>query len=276
MSASKRDALTAAVELLGALPMPVGEPMPVELTEQQMEALIDAGNRALNDHYHERQCHCDAWPTSCVSSDRYFMGAWDTDAFAIGVPVVLGVWELLRNDRHAAKVAELRARVAELEAQRERRRVRLVALQNDALNVRGSLSPADEARKVPFELGETLTPAVDWLINRVAELEALKPARFQDCRVCGSGYEYGQPCSGCEFKKQMAAAQAGARDALPRDLSPEQARRIERDRPETNTAHDCNLPLVRRLDCGHCPHEVCQDCDRCPHTCRCASAEVTS
>ncbi|WP_406145030.1 hypothetical protein [Streptomyces anulatus] len=52
-------------------------------------------------------------------------------------------------------------------------------------------------------------------------------------------------------------------------LTPEQALRIERDRPETRTTHDCTLPLVRRLDCGHCPHEVCQDCDRCPHTCEC-------
>ncbi|WP_143671865.1 hypothetical protein [Streptomyces caniscabiei] len=61
---------------------------------------------------------------------------------------------------------------AALEAQRERRRVRLVALQNDALSMRGSLSPNGEDSKVPFALGETLTPAVDWLIARVAELEA--------------------------------------------------------------------------------------------------------
>jgi hypothetical protein len=60
---------------------------------------------------------------------------------------------------------------ASLEDQRDRRRGRLVALQNDALNMRGSLSPNGENRKVPFELGETLTPAVDWLIARVAELE---------------------------------------------------------------------------------------------------------
>lgn len=69
-------------------------------------------------------------------------------------------------------VPALLARVAELEAQRERRRARLVALDNDALSMRGSLSPMGEDRKVPFELGETLTPAVDWLIARVAELEA--------------------------------------------------------------------------------------------------------
>ncbi|MFF8299556.1 hypothetical protein ACF07M_29910 [Streptomyces globisporus] len=104
-------------------PMAPDQPTPVELTEQQMGALIDAGNRALNDHYHEDQCHCDSWPASCVSSGNYFMGAWDTNAFAIGVPAVIGVWETLRNDRHKAKVAELRAdnkalraRIAELTA----------------------------------------------------------------------------------------------------------------------------------------------------------------
>ncbi|WP_097866526.1 hypothetical protein [Streptomyces sp. rh34] len=115
--------LPSAVALMGARPMPVGEPMPVELTEQQLDALSAAGNRALNDHYHEDLCFCREWPASCESSGAYFMGTWDTSAFDIGLPAVLGVWELLRNDRHAAKVAELRAdnerlraRVAELEA----------------------------------------------------------------------------------------------------------------------------------------------------------------
>ncbi|MFF8716213.1 hypothetical protein ACF07T_32980 [Streptomyces sp. NPDC015184] len=40
---------------------------------------------------------------------------------------------------------------------------------------------------------------------RVAELEALTPAAIQTCRICGAGYDYGQPCSVCEFKKRMAA-----------------------------------------------------------------------
>ncbi|WP_406224998.1 hypothetical protein [Streptomyces anulatus] len=91
-------------------PMTPDQPTPVELTEQQLDALIDEGNRALNDHYHEAQCHCDDWPASCVSSGHYFMGAWDTDAFAIGVPAVLGVWETLRHDR----VADLEAEVDRL------------------------------------------------------------------------------------------------------------------------------------------------------------------
>ncbi|MFG3173657.1 hypothetical protein ACGFZC_01135 [[Kitasatospora] papulosa] len=103
-------------------PMTPDKPASVELTEQQLDALSAAGNRALNDHHHEDLCHCLEWPISCLSSGNYFMGAWDTSAFDIGLPAVLGMWETLRNDRHAAKVAELqadnevlRARVAELE-----------------------------------------------------------------------------------------------------------------------------------------------------------------
>lgn len=61
--------------------------------------------------------------------------------------------------------------VTALEQQRERRRIRLIALQNDALDMRGALSPNGQARKVPMQLGETLLPAVEWLIARVSELE---------------------------------------------------------------------------------------------------------
>ncbi|MFD8710363.1 hypothetical protein ACFV07_07795 [Streptomyces anulatus] len=57
----------------------------------------------------------------------------------------------------------------------------------------------------------------DRLRARVAELEALTPAQFQDCQTCGAGYEYGQPCQRCEFRTQMAAelAKAPAEDPHP-------------------------------------------------------------
>jgi Mor family transcriptional regulator len=80
-------------------------------------------------------------------------------------------WELDQARQHPV-ARKLLAENEELKAQRERRRVELVALRNDALSMRGSLSPNGEGRKVPFPLGESLTPAVDWLIARVAELEA--------------------------------------------------------------------------------------------------------
>lgn len=94
-----------------------------ELSEAQIEALSDAGNRALNDHYHEDLCLCSAWPESCVSSGDYFAGAWDTAAFGIGMAAVIGTWESMRVPAEADELVRLRARVAELEAER----VRLVA-----------------------------------------------------------------------------------------------------------------------------------------------------
>lgn len=130
----------------------------------------------------------------------------------------------------------LRARVAELEAQRERRRLRLIALQNDALSMRGSLSPAGAGRKVPFPLGETLTPAVDWLIARVAELEALTPAAIQSCRTCGAGYTYGEPCSTCLFRAQMAAELQARGLAGEHEASVHRAYRVSHDLPESGGA----------------------------------------
>ncbi|MFF9894912.1 hypothetical protein [Streptomyces longispororuber] len=104
-------------------------------------------------------------PNDAIAAGRHLdlLELMDDHAASVVSPVLAAVLD---------EAERLRARVAELEGQRDRRRVRLVALQNDALDMRGSLAPNGERRKVPFELGETLTPAVDWLIARVAELEA--------------------------------------------------------------------------------------------------------
>lgn len=47
----------------------------------------------------------------------------------------------------------------------------LVALRNDVLNMRGALSPNGSPRRVPMPLGKELAPVVEWLLNRVGELE---------------------------------------------------------------------------------------------------------
>lgn len=47
----------------------------------------------------------------------------------------------------------------------------LTALRNDALNMRGALSPNGSPRRVPMPLGKELAPVVEWLLNRVDELE---------------------------------------------------------------------------------------------------------
>lgn len=91
---------------------------PAELSEAQLEALIDSGNGALNDYYHERACSCSEWPGSCASSGDYFVGFWDTDAFAIGAAAVVGMWESMRAPAEVDEIARLRDRVAELESAR--------------------------------------------------------------------------------------------------------------------------------------------------------------
>lgn len=97
---------------------------PVELTEEQRDALSDAGNRALNDHYHEDLCFCRDWPESCATAG-YFPGMWDTGAFDIGLSAVLGLWEAMRAERPLSTGAELQSRelsaaLAELKTLRAR------------------------------------------------------------------------------------------------------------------------------------------------------------
>ncbi|MFD7615717.1 hypothetical protein [Streptomyces sp. NPDC059802] len=112
-----------------------------------------------------------------------------------------------------AEIDRLRTHVSELETQRERRRGRLIALQNDALDMRGSLSPNGEARKVPFPLGETLTPAIDWLINRVSELEGDLNA--------GVNAAIRNAMEGSAVRRARSEALAEAADKLVLELTPE-------------------------------------------------------
>ena len=80
---------------------------------------------------------------------------------------------------------------------------------NGAVTATGLAVALDSARLLVSPEEAARTAAVeaerDALKARVAELEALTPARHQTCRVCGAGYVYGEPCSSCAFKARMAA-----------------------------------------------------------------------
>ncbi|RAO26505.1 hypothetical protein PSN13_06533 [Micromonospora saelicesensis] len=66
------------------------------------------------------------------------------------------------------------AKVDQLTAKIERRRLRLVEAENDLLNVRGILSPNGRPRRLPadVDLVPNVAPAVEWLADRVDELTA--------------------------------------------------------------------------------------------------------
>jgi hypothetical protein len=164
-------------------------------------------------------------------------------------------------DRQARETAALLTRVAELEAQRERRRLRLIALDNDAQEIRGILSPNGEARKVPMPLGETLAPAVEWLVNRVAELEkAAVEARAALGSICcdledpgtaalGALYLLTQATLWTENGPDFAAQALAQHDAKLRDRITE----LEEERDDARAealaeAREIALTESRRLD----------------------------
>ncbi|MFG2412291.1 hypothetical protein [Streptomyces goshikiensis] len=196
---------------------------PAELSEVQLAALIDAGNGARNDYYHERACSCSKWPESCATNPDYANGYWDSDTFAIAAAAVIGAWESMRTPAASAlmddeRIALIRKRRTHCE------RARLETEDERPLHVWG---PSDHPGRDMCQRCTTerawaedvtadevvLLAEVDRLRARVAELEALTPAAIQTCRVCGAGYDLGQPCSTCMFKAQMAAATADLPEA---------------------------------------------------------------
>lgn len=113
-------------------------------------------------------------------------------------PVLAGVLD---------EAERLRARVAELEAQRERRRVRLVACEADLGEMRGLLSPNGFPRRIPpeVEIHERVAPAVDWLINRVTELEvAAVEGRAALAAFCHDHQDPGTAALGALYLLQQA------------------------------------------------------------------------
>jgi hypothetical protein len=111
------------------LPVPVSTGSePLALTEAQIDALAEAGNRVVNDMRHEDLCMCDAWPEKCLSSGNFSMGDWDMSGLEAALPAVLALWEQMRG----GELTTLRTRVAELEAERNQSRSTAHRLAGDA------------------------------------------------------------------------------------------------------------------------------------------------
>jgi hypothetical protein len=132
----------------------------------------------------------------------------------------------------------LAARVAELEAERHST--------NEALSEAAEQLRANRDRLAQLEKGRAAVLAE-------AAVIAQDISRERD-DTAGSG----RAISGRLFSLADAAGAGAGRGAQP---------------DETHTG--CGMPLTRRLECGHCPHEVCEDCDRCPCSCRCGAAPLS-
>ncbi|MFD8516514.1 hypothetical protein ACFV27_36915 [Streptomyces antimycoticus] len=71
-------------------------------------------------------------------------------------------------DRFAAMVDMLH----EVRVESEKRRQRMAAAETDLLDIRGTLSPNGFPRRVPMELGKTIAPVIEWLLDERDELAA--------------------------------------------------------------------------------------------------------
>lgn len=115
---------------------------------------------------------------------------------------------------------------------------------------------ASARRSVPELLAEVdrLGKALSDAETRVAELEALKPARFQDCQVCGAGYEHGQPCTVCEYEKRVAAERAAV-DRSVKSQFPVIAAFLAED-----PCHPCGCPKRFDRHADGCAYSECPSC----------------
>jgi septal ring factor EnvC (AmiA/AmiB activator) len=120
--------------------------------------------------------------------------------------------QLLMSPETAAEHATLRRQFAEAAAtvadlvQKRTERLKVEnALRDEVEVLRAQVAELEKER---HSTNESLSEAAEALRvqrDRIAELEALKPAAIQTCRKCGAGYTHGEPCSVCEFQARMAA-----------------------------------------------------------------------
>ncbi|MEV6133105.1 hypothetical protein AB0M05_41005 [Streptomyces violaceusniger] len=83
-------------------------------------------------------------------------------------------WAVDSEDTHTCPWCAL----DQARAESDKHRKRMATAEADLLNIRGALSPTGLPRRVPMELGETIAPIIEWLLNerdelkkRVAELD---------------------------------------------------------------------------------------------------------
>ncbi|MYX16886.1 hypothetical protein GTY67_26415 [Streptomyces sp. SID8374] len=114
-----------------------------------------------------------------------------------GIAAALEAAGLLQSPESAAELVALREELAGLKQAYARLEARCDHIAKAAVSWRKEA----DGRKA---YGLTLRA-------RVAELEALTPAPIQTCQSCGAGYTYGEACSVCTYKRQVA-------EALGRDL----------------------------------------------------------
>ena len=162
MSEPIRDVETAVREL-GALPMPVG-PEP-QMAPEQRAAIAEL----IGDARPATARLVEQLAKSVRDRREHEHPTWE-DLYCLNLVSWMG-----------ERMGPVLRRLLDAEERIERRRARLAAAESDLLTVRGLLSPNGGARRIPaeVEIHEQVAPAVEWLLNRIAELEAAQGTVFR-------------------------------------------------------------------------------------------------
>ncbi|MFB7832063.1 hypothetical protein [Streptomyces sp. NPDC056056] len=164
---------------------------------------------------------------------------------------------------------QLRAQVAELQGERHSTNEALSDAAEQLRRDRDQIAELEAERKKYVGVEPTVAEELAYVSRCLQAVHAVCDAAEKQA----TRWEHPLPVP--EWVALVRNAANGVMDSAPElPPAPDPAaewRRVEAVRPEAGVTHRCGIPLVRRLDCGHCPHEICEDCGRCPHSCRCGA-----
>lgn len=139
---------------------------PPPLTDQQHAAIRQRAHGATGGTWYLQPAH----GTNFVASEHhgYEHGIGDLD-FGTGDQADADR-EFVLNAHNDATA--LLVEVDRLRAERDQARAELARRRTEDLTLRGILAPADSPRRVPMPLGDSLAPAVEWLIAELGQARA--------------------------------------------------------------------------------------------------------
>lgn len=154
--------------------------------------------------------------------------AQEQDRTPMGIAFAIDAAGRHMSPETAAELSRLLAKMPELTRRR-----------NEDMALRGELAPMDEPRKVPFALGASLVPAVQWLVTRVSELESERHVTNEALSDAAVALRAGR-----DRIAELEAERTSPAPVIPRAMGPGEQRLAERAMAELEATHYRRLGLT--------------------------------